>query len=152
MSSIASETSTLVSRPSCDRRAEKSRMNGATSKSSGFFTRLDSSLTAVADYFIPSILPSFRGRPALVVGIPVFRATADFIRVIPNKRFHENVNPGPSFTSVSFYGLLMVQQSLPRGFGWEQDCPIVSFEICARNGNNMSSRSVADRGNPPSGP
>ena len=39
-------------------------------------------------------LPILRSTPALVVGIPVWRATCCLTCVMPNARFHEKLNPG----------------------------------------------------------
>lgn len=39
-------------------------------------------------------LPILRSNPALVVGMPVFRAMSRFICVTPKARFHENESPG----------------------------------------------------------
>jgi hypothetical protein len=98
-------------------RDENSRMNGATSSSSGVSTIQKVLVFFGCGYFIPSILPSFRWRPDRVVGIPVLRAIADLKRVIPRNRFHENVSPGPSFTRSPSAHVLPAHGTSPATFG-----------------------------------
>jgi hypothetical protein len=46
---------------------------------------------------MPSIFPILRCLPERVIGTPVFLEIFCFSLVKPIARFHENVNPGPSF-------------------------------------------------------
>jgi hypothetical protein len=65
------------------------------------------------DYFMPNIFPTLRCRPDRVKGTPVLREIFCLSLVKPMARFHENVNPGPSFISIaSFY--LSFQLTLQR--------------------------------------
>ena len=62
--------------------------------------RPQSELAQENDYFMPNIFPALRCRPDRVKGIPVLREIFCLSLVKPMARFHENVNPGPSFISI----------------------------------------------------
>lgn len=52
---------------------------------------------AIHHYFMPRKRPNLVRLPERDIGIPVARETLRLAFVTPNARFHEKVNPGPSF-------------------------------------------------------